>query len=97
MKETVRDLYIEWISDINDMNKTMKFIYHWVKYKIPDIDESRLREFVNKLYHAAMVPSFYEENKAVAAIRYLADTAKIELEVNSIVLTKDYNQILKYY
>jgi len=79
------------------MNKTMKFVYYWVKYKMPDIDESRLKEFVNKLYHAAMIPSFFEENKATAAIRYLVEIARIELEVNSIVLTKDYNQILKYY
>lgn len=96
-KEQIKVLLIDWLNDVNDMNRTIRFIYHWVKYKMPDLEENRLREFVNKLYQSALMPSFFNENPATVAIRQLLEIAKVELEVNAIVKTEDYNQIIKYY
>jgi hypothetical protein len=96
-KSELKTLFIEWVSDINNMTKTMRFVYFWVKYKMPEIDENRLREFTNKLYQSTLIPSFFNENPAIAAIRQLLEIARVELEVNAIVKTQDYNQIIKYY
>jgi hypothetical protein len=43
------------------------------------------------------MPSFFNENPATVAIRQLLEIARIELEVNTIVKTENYNQIIKYY
>jgi hypothetical protein len=96
-KSKLKELLIEWLNNPNDVNKTLKFIYHWVKYKMPELDENRLNEFINKLYQSIMIPSFFSENPSIIAINHLSELAKIELEVNTIVKTEDYNQIIKYY
>ena len=97
MKETpLRDLYLEWICDPNNLDKSMRFIYHWVKHKMPDVGESRLNKFILSLYHHLVMPSFFE-NKTKIVVNHLMEVARIELEINTIILTKDYNQILKYY
>ena len=96
-KSELKILLIDWLNDINDMTKTMRFVYFWVKNKMPEIDENRLREFTNKLYQSTLMPSFFNENPATVAIRQLLEIARIELEVNAIIKTENYNQIIKYY
>lgn len=91
-----KKILIDWLEDINDINKTMKFLYHWIRYKMPDLDENRLKEFINKLYHRLMIPSFGID-PVIWVLQDLVEIAKIELEVNSIVKTNDYKQHIKYY
>lgn len=89
-----RNQFIDFLQDKRNADKAFNFITHWVYYKIPTIDSKRLTEFASRFINELNLPfnmylhSIFEQ---------LIQDAMIELEINQILQTDNYANIIKYY
>ena len=98
-KEQVKASFIDYLNNKHDVNKQAQFVGQWVWYKMPEIDKSRIVDFVNRfishLYQP--FPQIDMHIRCNELMNNLIETARLELEVNSIVKTENYQEVIKYY
>lgn len=81
----------------NDVNALAQFLDSWIADKVPSRSEADRRTFIQTyIEHLIHVPAMFD-GRYQDALNMLIVTAKIELEICSVVKSNNYNQVIKYY
>lgn len=92
----MREAFIQYLNT-RQANDLARFLRLWISYKMPEKNENEvigfIQEYINHLMH---VPVMFD-GRYQQALQSLIETARVELEVNSVVHSNDYNKIIKYY
>jgi hypothetical protein len=92
----MRETFIQYLNT-RQANDLARFLRLWIAHKMPEKNEHDIIRFIQEyLNHLMHVPVMFD-GRYQQALQSLIDTARIELEVNSVVDSKDYNKIIKYY
>lgn len=92
----MRELLIAYLNT-NDVNALARFLDRWITDKAPSRSEADRRTFIQAyIEHLIHVPVMFD-SRYQESLNMLIDTAKVELEICSVVSSKNYNHIIKYY
>lgn len=81
----------------NDVNALAQFLEIWIAEKVPSRSEADRHAFIQTyIEHLLHVPAMFD-GRYQEALNMLIATAKVELEICSVVRSNNYNQVIKYY
>lgn len=81
----------------NDVNALAQFLEIWITEKVPSRSEADRRTFIQTyIEHLLHIPVMFD-SRYQEALNMLIATAKVEMEICSVVSSKNYNQVIKYY
>jgi hypothetical protein len=81
----------------NDVNALAQFLEIWIAEKVPARSEADRRTFIQTyIEHLLHIPVMFD-SRYQEALNMLIATAKVEMEICSVVSSKNYNQVIKYY
>lgn len=92
----MRESFIQYLNT-RQANDLARFLRLWIIHKMPHKSEQEIIGFIQEyIKHLMHVPVMFD-GRYQQALQSLIDVARVELEVNSVVDSKDYNKVIKYY
>jgi hypothetical protein len=92
----MRDQLLQYLNT-NNINALAQFLETWITEKVPSRSEADRRIFIQTyIEHLLHVPAMFD-GRYQEALNMLIAAAKVELEICSVVSSKNYNQVIKYY
>jgi hypothetical protein len=92
----MREVLIRYLNT-HDGNALVQFLDQWIAEKVPSRSVAERHTFIQTyVQHLLHAPVMFDTRYS-DALNQLIDTAKVELEICSIVKSNDYKHVIFYY
>ena len=92
----MREVFIRYLNTRN-ANDLAHFLRLWIAHKMPEKSEHEIIRFIQEYVTMLLQVPVMFDSRYDNALQSLVQTARVELEVNSVVSSNDYNRIILYY